>query len=109
MIHENSLTANVLNFIEANPGLSTKEIAKLLPGPRKSVQRAAEYLRHHKVIENRGGGTGHITAWYALAPPKIKAKYRKLAADILAELAETHHTKREDVLARRLQDLLDER
>lgn len=110
MIHENSLTHKVRDFVQSYPGRSTQDIATaLLPATaasRRKVKRSVEYLRDQKVIENRGGGTGYPTKWFPCPPPKIKKKYRKLAGEILKELHAVHHTQREAVLAKRLQELM---
>lgn len=105
MIHENSITRKVLEYIKANPGARRRDILEGLPEgvPKGSVSRATQHLSATGAIENRGK-TGCGSRWHAI-DISTEEQYRAIAQDLLNELKEIHHSQRVPLLAKRLQEI----
>ena len=104
MIHSNSLTRQVGDYIRKNPGSARALVLTALPEGTKpqSISSIMSHLARTGVIENRGGA-GRAARWYPVVRT-VGAMYRKIARDILSDMKGVHHTQREEWLAQRLQD-----
>lgn len=107
MIHSDSLTRKVLDYVRAHPGTTRPNMLNVLPDETKprSVSTALYQLAKGGVIENRGRA-GRSARWYPI-DISVKAYYRKIARTLLDELKNIHHSQREDYLAKRLQEIFD--
>lgn len=105
MIHSNSATRKVVDYIRQNPGATRPSMLSVLPdgtSPR-TVSSALNHLARGGVIENRGRA-GRAARWYPI-DIKIKVKYLKIAGQLLNELKDVHHSQREVYLAKRLEEI----
>lgn len=97
-----SATSAIYEAIQRNPGCATQELYRIF-SPRfeeKTIKRALENLRYgQRKIENRGGGTGQLTAWY---PIRGEDPFIKLAEQLLDELQGLTPAKKRERLAGKL-------
>lgn len=100
MIHANSLTRKVVEFIKVHPGSTRNDIWRAMPMDTKdnSVGSTLTRLHHANVIENRDG------RWYPVEMP-VQEDYYVVAVELLDELKEIHHTQREEYLGKRLEEI----
>lgn len=108
MIHSNSLTRKVLDYVRDHPGTTRPNILTVLPENTKphSVSSILGNLAKGGVLENRGRA-GRAARWYA-QEITVDKRWRKIAKMLLTELKDVHHSKREDFLAKRLQEIFGE-
>lgn len=109
MIHAYSLTRSILELIQNNPGITRGDILKNLPTNTlpQSVSSIMRHLSAAKAIENRGG-IGLAASWYAVVEENVEAPYLVIAGELMDEMAEIHHSRREEYLAKRLQEIFGE-
>src|SRR5436190_13715228 len=105
MIHSESLTRKVLDYIRAHPGTTRPLVLSVLPEGTKphTVSSIMGHLARGGVIANRGRA-GRSARWYPIII-EVDFKFRKIARELLAEMKKVHHSQREEFLAQRLQDL----
>lgn len=105
MIHSESMTRKVLEYIRDHPGTTRPNILTVLPEETKkhSVSSILGHLAKGGVIENRGR-SGRAARWF-FVDITVSEMFRKIARTLLAELKEVHHSQREDYLAKRLQEI----
>lgn len=105
MIHSNSTTRKVVEYIRAHPGTTRPNILTVLPDGTKphSVSSILVHLAKTGVVENRGR-SGRAARWFPIEMV-VDIKFRNIARELLSELKSIHHSQREDYLAKRLQEL----
>lgn len=109
MIHKNSISRKILEYIQAHPdGVTRKEIIENLELTNKPqvISSLLGNLRRNSAIENRGGYAVYAR-WYPIDTPPIDQFYINLAEDLLDELPEVHHRVRKTYLATRLQEVFE--
>lgn len=105
MIHSNSITQKVVEYIRENPGATRPKILMVLPDGTNphTVSSILSHLARGGAVENLGRG-GRAARWYPITIV-VKPKFRKIARQLLEELKKVHHSQREDYLAKRLQEI----
>jgi hypothetical protein len=105
LIHANSATHVILEYIKAHPGCVRADILGVLPEDfkRGSVSNIMGRLQRTHAIENRGG-SGRAARWYAIEST-VENSYFLIACELLDELKTVHHTRREEYFAERLQEI----
>jgi hypothetical protein len=105
MIHSDSLTRKVVEFVHDNPGVTRANVLEALPDETKArtVSSIFNYLARTGAIENRGR-SGLAARWFPITIT-VGKMYRDIARTLLAELKTVHHSQREDYLAKRLQEI----
>lgn len=105
MIHADSLTRKVADYVRENPGATRPNILTVLPDGTKphSVSSILGNLAKGGVVENRGKA-GRAAMWF-FKDISVKELYRKIARQLLDELKDVHHSQREVYLAKRLEEL----
>lgn len=107
--YTHSITRDVLGYIQDNPGCTRRDILTALPldVKRASVSSILIHLSHAKAIENRGG-SGLAARWFPVAEADVDGSYLVIAGELIDEMAEIHHSRREEYLAKRLQEIFGE-
>lgn len=108
MIHSNSATRKIVDYIRAHPGATRPMMMSVLPDETKphTVSSILGHLAKGGVVQNLGR-SGRAARWFPVTI-EVDFKYRKMAIDLLRELKNIHHTQREDYLAQRLQELFSD-
>jgi predicted transcriptional regulator len=105
MIHSNSLTRQIVDYIRAHPGAKRPDILSALPEGTKphSVSTLLSNLAKGGVIVN-SGRSGRAASWVPIII-EVDFKFRKIARELLVEMKAIHHSQREEHLALRLQEI----
>jgi hypothetical protein len=103
--YEGSITQEVLEYIQKNPGVMRKKIVadlSLYDKPRV-VSMILHRLGKLNAIENRGGRTSSAI-WYPV-DSTTELFYQDVAEELLSELKDIHHANRVEYLAKRLEEI----
>jgi hypothetical protein len=105
MIHSNSTTRKIVEYIRANPGSTRPMMMSVLPDGTKphTVSSILGHLSKGGVVQNLGR-SGRAARWFPVQIV-VDKKFRKIARQLVEELKNVHHTQREDYLALRLQEI----
>lgn len=108
MSYPDTLTREILNYVQLNPGCRLGEILEALPEGTKprSVNTILGYLKRSRAVQNNGE-RGTNALWYPLTTP-VKPKYLDIARQLEEELPKVHHTLRTEYFAIRLQEIFEE-
>lgn len=103
--YRDSITKQVVEFVQQYPGCTRADILTVLPKDtkRSSVSSIITYLRKASVIENHGG-KGLAARWHPLIT-EVDPYFSVVADDLMAELAKVHKTQRNQYLAKRLEEI----
>lgn len=104
MMHEDALTQRILIYIKEHPGCGRADISRVLPSDvlPNTISGNMANLRRGGAIRREGWSRG--AKWYPVTH-ETKPEYQKAAKQLLHDMTEIHHTKREEFLAARLQEL----
>ncbi len=106
MIHKNTKTRQILEYIQDHPeGSTLSEITSVFDNQISSMSASSllGYLRRKKAIETRGG-PGRSARWYPIENI-TNPIYNIIAIDLLDELKSIHHSQKSDYLAKRLEEI----